>query len=86
MRRRALLRRMRLWATSSLVQRSAVLNCSACPCSLSAQPCRPETGECVLPGTLQDSADWCMRTEECLTFSYRPGGLGAMCHALAQRP
>ena len=33
----------------------------------------PLPGECVLPGTLQEAADYCTRTEQCLTFAYRPG-------------
>lgn len=36
---------------------------------------RPETGECVLPGTLQESADYCSRTEQCGFFAIRPGAL-----------
>ena len=32
-------------------------------------------GECVLPGTLQESADYCTQTEQCMAFAYRPGAL-----------
>ncbi len=36
---------------------------------------RPETGECVKAGKLEELADQCLHSAECATFAYRLGEL-----------
>lgn len=64
--------------------RSAKCWVGSCRSNAVRIPSSTVAGECVLPGTLQDAADYCLRTDECMTFSYRPGGPYALCCRCSQ--